>query len=134
MPRPDRRGGLASLRIWYATSAADVLPGDRVVVVVELRSETLREATLTHTPPPGLTLESAEADAGAMQPGLTWSGVVSATQPINLRLTYRVSGPPRDVTLRVDGAGQTAETTLRICCVEAQPPPRRHIYLPIFWR
>lgn len=132
------------LSLWSVNDrgAADLLPGSRVLVVVELRSAEPQSATLTHATPPGLSLEQATASAGTIAPGLMWSGVVSSTQPINISLLYSV---PRDTTpgdrvLSVSGqAGDVpfaASTVLRVCCIEA-PAPSRPVYerlLPIVLR
>lgn len=138
-----------TLRIWYA-APADLLPGQRVSVVIELRSEVLRIVTLQHPAPYGLLLRAYYVGSGTLgiddqfaspTPSVHWTGAVSSTQPINLVLIYRVpaAAPPGDVVLSVSGhAGDTrlaASTLVRICCIAA-PSPRpvyRH-FLPLLMR
>lgn len=129
---------------------ADLLPGGRVLIVAELRSAELRTATLRIDSPAGLRLEAADASGGSLAvsdmyppdtppPGVLWTGAVSSTQPINLRLLYQVPSTAAvgDLLVSVTGQADTmalaASTRIRVCCVpapEAQRPGWR-VYLPV---
>lgn len=150
---PARASTPPSLHVFTVNDrgAADLLPGSRVLMVAELRSEDLRTATLNAPTPAGLVLESYSASAGSLAvpdmfprtappPFVAWTGEVSATQPINVRLLYYVplNTAAGDLTIRVSGqAGDTplaASTLIRVCCIAA-PPATFHgyrVYLPAF--
>lgn len=145
MGNTPARAAAPSLRIWTANDhgAADLLPGSRVFVVIELRSAAAQSVTLAHTPHTDLTLEQATASAGNLTPGsrLTWSGEVSATRPINLVLIYRVpkDAKPGDRTIRVSGLSSSvalaASTLIRVCCTPAPSPTSSYrLLLPIIRR
>jgi hypothetical protein len=123
---PARAVTTPSLRIWTANDhgVADLRPGGRVSVVIELRSQAAYNATLQHLTPAGLMLDSASATAGIVvsEPFVSWAGTVSQAQPVNITLLYRVRADEMagDRTLRaqaqVNGELLKASSVLRICC------------------
>lgn len=156
-PLPLRaQGAPPSLTIFSVNDLGhvDLLPGSRVLIVAELRSDDRQTAALRVDSLPGLVLASADASAGAVAvfdmyppsappPGILWTGEVSATQPINLRLLYAVppATPAGDLTIRVSGqAGNmplVASTMIRVCCAPAPPaqrPPGWRVYLAVIRR
>lgn len=130
---------------------ADLMPGQRVAVIIELRSEALRSAALGHPTPAGLRVESATASSGKMvlfhdsllqeaTPGMfVWNGDVSNEQPIVIVIIYRVESDatPGDRTLSANGeAGDQqlrASNILRVCCIPAPPAQSsgRRLFLPL---
>lgn len=127
----------------------DLVPGQRVNVIIELRSEERQGAQLQHVTPDGVTLERANASTGVLGTddplnggsfGVHWSGEISATLPLVLILAYRVRadaapGDRQVAALGRVGSGQLrASNVLRVCCVSAPPPQSsgaRPIRLPI---
>lgn len=132
-----------TLRIWSVNNLgrADLLPGDSLQVVIELREAQAARATMQHLTPPGLVLESVKASSGDVvsDPFVSWAGAVTIDQPVNIVLTYRVAADavPGDRDLRaqaqVNGAGLHASTVVRVCCIPA-PPAQQLIYLPLIRR
>lgn len=141
---PTAAPAAPTLRVWAATAqgVVDLVPGGHLSVVIELRSAArIPRATLQHLTPAGLTLESATASTGtiATTPFLTWSGMVSSTQPINLVLVYRVALNARagDRVLaaqaQVGGVQVKASASIRVCCATV-PTARMRVYLPVVRR
>lgn len=131
----------------------DLMPGQRVAVIIELRSEELRAAALGHPTPAGLQVESATASSGKMvlfhdsllqeaTSGMfVWNGDVSDEQPIVIVIVYRVDADatPGDRTLSAYGeAGDQqlrASNILRVCCISAPPPQSGYRkFLPLMRR
>lgn len=107
----------------------DLVPGQRLTVIIELRSEEAQHAQLQHLVPDGLTLEQSSASTGTLvtDPFPSWDGVISDTQPLIIVLGYRVQidTAPGDRAIKVQAqvAGQLlrAENVLRVCCISAPP-------------
>jgi hypothetical protein len=144
---PSRAATPPSLRIWSANvpGTADLMPGRNVEVIIELRSDIAYTAFAQHLTPDGLTLEQATASSGAVvtTPFVSWTGVVSSTQPINIVISYRVKtdaqAGDRELKAQAEVAGQMlrAANVLRICCIPAPPavgPPPRKTRLPVVRR
>lgn len=152
-PLPLRAATVPSLHVFSVNDLgrADLLPGGRVLVVAELRSEDLRSTALQIDAPSDLVPQSGSASSGillalhdvaearAARPIVVWTGEVSSTQPINIRVVYQVppSAPAWDLVVNVGGqAGGVplaASTVVRVCCVSAPPaqgPPRWRVYMP----
>lgn len=141
-----------SLRVWTANipGSADLMPGQRLEVVIELRGDEARTWNVSSNPPTDMTLESAEPSSGTLtalragratapSAGITWTGEVSATQPVNIVLIYRVlpKAHPGDQVLTAigyaGGTRLTAGTLIRVCCV-SPPDGKRRIYIPVMRR
>jgi len=151
---PTRAAALPQLTMFSVNDrgTADLLPGQHLLVVVELRSDDRQSAAITHPTLPGLVLSSFEASSGALAapdlfppgsppPFITWTGEVSATQPVNIRLVYAVplDATPGDRMLtasgQAGGVSLAANTLIRVCCTPAPtvvPPPVYQRYLPVF--
>jgi len=151
---PARAASGPTLHLFSANDrgTADLLPGQHLLVVVELRGDELQSATITHPTPAGLVLESIDPSSGAVAipdlypratppPFITWTGEVSATQPINIRLVYYVpldaTAGDRTLTASGQAAGVSlaASSLIRVCCTPAPPvapPPIYRRYLPVF--
>ena len=107
----------------------DLFPGQRVMVVIMLRSEEAHTAFAQHLAPDGLVLEHAEANTGALvtDPFPSWTGAISGTQPLIIVLSYRVApdAPPGDRMIRaqaqIGGQLLRASNILRVCCIPAPP-------------
>lgn len=120
----------------------DLLRGDTMQVVIELRGGATAPATAQQLIPEGLEAVGMTASNGAVSPAPfpSWKGEVGEDQPVNIVITYRVSAAavPGDRIVeafaQVGARSLRASTTLRVCCVPAAPAlggPAR-LYMPVF--